>query len=742
MKTRFAWLCGAWALVCFVELFSARPALAYIEATYSLGRLVQESTNILLIQVESVDRQKNAIIYRKVRDIKGVHQGDIVRHLIGQAGFHPREWKTVMEWAEVGKLAVMFHNGSASETCIDNYWYQAYRGDWWGMSHAEPYLLRTYAGKPERLATLVAAMLTGQEVIVPCMGEADKNACQLRAGKIIRMKASLKILDHNPKRDFVEGGADETETRPIAGMPGFNHFMSLGRLGLEALGVATAFGGSDGKPSFCLFSPTRLFVLQNSGSGSALEEAILPMLGGARAAAWADFDGDGRLDLATATPSGPKLFRYDGKKFEDLSASLPTQKYFHLTAAAWLDYDSDGRPDLLLADGFRGLRLYRNNPTAVKSLEKPVIGPWYYAGPFDNSDGIGFDAVYPPERGVDLAAEYLGKNGEKVVWREGKFRDGHVNNLALFKPDGNSDSVVYLYRELDFGGMVELPVSLGSDDTLTVWLNGEKIYAENVYRPCAADQAHLKLQLRSGKNKLLLKICQGGGDFAFYYAARTASPPLPHLFEDVSLAVGLGEEGCAGTLKGDHLTVADVNGDGRPDVLFSAGEGVLLLNTPKGFIEAKDCGIKYAAGGVTPAFGDFNGDGRPDLFVPQGNSCKLFRNEGQGRFVEVTSRAGALGGRFDDARCGAWADFRRTGRLDLFVGCMNGPNRFFRNNGDGTFTDVTAEIGLHQRIFNTRGIAVADINGDKALDVVFVNAGQEAVALLGNPAWPLAVAAR
>jgi hypothetical protein len=64
-----------------------------------------------------------------------------------------------MDWAEVGKTAVFFHNGGASETCIGNYWYQAYAGgDWWNFSHGEPSLLRSYAGNVDKLAAAVVCI--------------------------------------------------------------------------------------------------------------------------------------------------------------------------------------------------------------------------------------------------------------------------------------------------------------------------------------------------------------------------------------------------------------------------------------------------------------------------------------------------------------------------------------------------------------------------------------------------------
>src|SRR5262249_7038615 len=93
---------------------SPRRGYAYVEAPYTLGRVIQESTNIMVVRVEKVAGQKHVIVYRKERDLTAKHNGAITRHNISRNGFHAREWQFPMEWAEVGKTAIFFHNGGAS----------------------------------------------------------------------------------------------------------------------------------------------------------------------------------------------------------------------------------------------------------------------------------------------------------------------------------------------------------------------------------------------------------------------------------------------------------------------------------------------------------------------------------------------------------------------------------------------------------------------------------------------------
>jgi len=346
-----------------------RRAQAYIEVPYTLGRVVNDATVITVLRVEKVDKVKNTIVYSKVEDLKG-KSPDIINHNIAQAGFNPREWQNVIAWAETGKTAVFFSNGSASETCIDTYWYQCYPGgEWWNMYHAEPYLLRTYAGRSERLAPLVRSILSGAEVITTCMIDGDKMGLQLRQCRTQRLKASLKIQDYNAARDFVGWGGDEIKT--LSDMPAYSHLTVLPRIsGAGSFRIVTADIDNDKKPDVLLTSDEHITLLQNAGGGSFNEVSLPPGIsdGGARDAAWGDYDHSGNVSLLLATPGGPRLLtNLGGTKFRDDSAKIPAQPYWHATACAF--FPMDGRHALLIADAYSGLHLFRNKLSAPATAD-------------------------------------------------------------------------------------------------------------------------------------------------------------------------------------------------------------------------------------------------------------------------------------------------------------------------------------------------------------------------------------
>ncbi len=696
-------------------------ANAYVESPLSLGAMIAQSTNVVTMVVTKVDKQKNLIIFKKIQDVKGKHPQDEIKHNIGFGGLRPGEWQEIMNWAEVGKTAVFLHNGGASETYFGTSYYQAYpQGEWWGMSHGEPFLLRSYAGKAEKLGEIVKEIVDGKEVIVPCMVDGDKEALHKKTAKVQRLRASLKLQDYNPKRDFVGWGGDDI--RRLAGMPGFDRLGTLGNAGADALAASSIDFDGDGKLDIVLVGANRVQLLQNNGDG--FSEASLGLTGGARSVVWADFNGDGLPDALIATHAGPRLFANLGKgQFRDESKLLPKEDCYNLTAAAWLDADSDGHPDILLANGFHGLRLYRNlrGQDATAKLPVPKPGDWYAVGPFRVKDTPqkNYETAFGPEKDAfDANKVYKGKRDMEAKWTKADFADGNVVTLAPF----GANCAIYLHREIEMPAAGDIPVSLGARDSLSVYLNGERIHTDNAGRTAAADQVNLTLKLKAGKNRLVLKLVHGEGESAFYCKIGGGAGNKP-LFEDVSAKWGLGSEAA----KGDTLTVANFAGDSHQDFIYA---GALFVNSGSKFELKADSGLKYKSGKIGPAAEDFDGDGKIDLFVPQPDgACKLFKNASNGLFTEVV--AGDLAKPIPGAVGATWGDFDNDGHADLIVARLRGPNAFFKNLGNGTFADQTAAIGLNQKIFNSQAACLADLNGDGRLDLILANEGQDSAVLFG-----------
>jgi hypothetical protein len=134
-------------------------------------------------------------------------------------------------------------------------------------------------------------------------------------------------------------------------------------------------------------------------------------------------------------------------------------------------------------------------------------------------------------------------------------------------------------------------------------------------------------------------------------------------------------------------------------------------------------------GGV--AILDFDGDGRPDIYFTNGAALPelkktdasfygcLLRNQGGGRFEEVTRKAGLAGAELGFSFGVAAGDFDNDGDSDLFV-CNAGPNALYRNNGDGTFSDATSGSGLDKKAKDLLSVHAAwlDYDRDGLLDLV------------------------
>jgi hypothetical protein len=148
----------------------------------------------------------------------------------------------------------------------------------------------------------------------------------------------------------------------------------------------------------------------------------------------------------------------------------------------------------------------------------------------------------------------------------------------------------------------------------------------------------------------------------------------------------------------------DFDGDGRLDIVvtsFSQTEPMALFhNKGDGTFEdrSESAGLAGQYGGLVCYQTDYNNDGLLDIHIPRGAWFKLpvrpslLRNNGNGSFTDVTQEAGLLDPVNSNAAC--WADFDNDGFLDVFIACEKQTNRLYRNRGNGTFEEVAAKAGV------------------------------------------------
>ena len=215
------------------------------------------------------------------------------------------------------------------------------------------------------------------------------------------------------------------------------------------------------------------------------------------------------------------------------------------------------------------------------------------------------------------------------------------------------------------------------------------------------------------------------------------------------------------------VALLDYDGDGYLDIYLVNGAAIpslqkdspaywnrLFHNNHDGtFTDVTEkAGVAGAGYGMGVAVGDYDNDGRPDIFLASVTGNQLFHNNGNGTFTDVTAKAGLAGAQFNGKKMwsvgAGWFDYNNDGLLDLFVvnycvwevnkdpycplksgvrgychpkNYASLHNTLYRNNGDGTFTDVSKETSIDRYFGKGMSVSFADYDGDGYVDAFVAN---------------------
>jgi hypothetical protein len=389
-------------------------------------------------------------------------------------------------------------------------------------------------------------------------------------------------------------------------------------------------------------------------------------------------------------------------KFEDVSAKWGLDQFGVSFGCALVDLDGRGVLDIVYNNYDAPPTIIRNNTTEGHRVLIKLVGR------APNIDAIGAEARIETASGVQVRQVYTERGvvaSEPATIHFGLGKDTVINKLTLHWPNGQVQV------------LEDLPV----DKLLTI---KQPLLApgEVSHRPPA------QTSRPSNPNSLFTEVAHSRGlDF-------TDTEPLTDEFSRQRLLPRrLG-------LNGPAIAVADVDGDGIPDVFVSGAggqPGVLFLGRPNGryapapeqpWADVKD------SDDVGAIFFDATGSGHQDLFITAGGvrhdrgdpalTNRLYLNDGHGHFT--LAPAGVLPGNAESTRVAAAADFDGTGRIGLFVGGRVVPGRWpetphsylYRNDG-GKLLDVTDEYAPGLRNIGMVTAAVwADIDHDGRPDLV------------------------
>ena len=372
---------------------------------------------------------------------------------------------------------------------------------------------------------------------------------------------------------------------------GFGRTVSFAHRGGEVRGIAWADVNGDDMPDACVCVQKGNLLLVNQGDGTFRDQsADFGLRLGSRAASWADYNGDGHVDLLT---HDFRLFTNVGGRLRDDSKLIAAPKNRNPEGAGWIDYNGDGRPDVLITNGQYGIRLYENTGRApgwfrdvsdAAGLGRKGIGT-------GNGDFVAFADV-----NADGCTDFFYNLGKGVLARsdgEGEFVADSRSGIVL--TGGENDKRGLAFADFDLDGDLD-------------------VFVPGPGRP--------GLYRNTGDGKFS-DVLDTAGDLARERRASSAA------------------------------AWGDVNNDGTPDLFVCHPDAASRLYLGDGRGKFSDVTTRVRPGGfpacVAASFADVDADGDLDLVMNQKDRTSVVLNDldiAEGRsalLVDVQAAKGVTG---------------------------------------------------------------------------------------------------
>ena len=439
-----------------------------------------------------------------------------------------------------------------------------------------------------------------------------------------------------------------------------------------------------------------------------------------------DIDGDGRLDWFTTdifrpnapmppSENGNRLFHNEGnRRFTDITTSAGVRNAHWGWGTAMFDYDNDGDLDIGATNGFVGFAGYFDDPT--KLFENDGTGVFAEVG-----ETVGFDHV---GQGRGLLTFDYDNDGDLDV-----FLSNNGEQPVLFRNDGENDNG---FLRIDLEGTLSNRDGIGALIRVTPDLDDptnfmvREVNAGTHYLSQSEFTAHFGLGSGvTSIDEVIIEWPSGITQRLTDVVVDTKITVIEAVPEPSTLLLaGLVASGC--WLFSARKTAWLVS-------VVVMAMGLIGGTTPNACAQ----GIVYtditATAGIgltgklteSVTWGDYDNDGDPDLYLTSQGANNLFRNDGGGTFTDVTATAGVGNALFSVGT--AFGDLDNDGDLDLYVvNFGSGPDAFYRNDGPTgpggayQFTDIVVSAGTtFER--SSRGMALVDYDHDGLLDI-YVNA--------------------